>query len=190
MIDERSEDGTGWAQFSDDRKLRYRLARALTELGRTWLAAGSLERPDRVVFVMLNPSTADAFKLDPTVRRCVQFAQRWGADVLEVVNLFALRSPYPEDLQTAITKHEDAGANFDNDVAIVSACKGATRVIVAWGNHGEIQHRAITVAIMLERHGVKLEALRLTPKTGVPMHPLARGKAYIPDSVEPIAWSP
>ena len=40
---------------------------------------------------MLNPSTADAQTNDPTIRRCLQFAQAWGYGTLEVVNLFAFK---------------------------------------------------------------------------------------------------
>ena len=32
----------------------------------------------KIMFVGLNPSTADENKNDPTVRRCIGFAERWG----------------------------------------------------------------------------------------------------------------
>jgi hypothetical protein len=46
----------------------------------------------RVVFILLNPSTADAFKDDPTVKKCISFAKHWNFGSLEIVNLFAYRS--------------------------------------------------------------------------------------------------
>jgi hypothetical protein len=64
-------------------------------LHRTW---GASERPRGAVFVMLNPSTADAEKSDATVRKCIGFAQRWGLDGISIVNLFAFRSRHPGDL--------------------------------------------------------------------------------------------
>ncbi|TMF61888.1 MAG: DUF1643 domain-containing protein, partial [Chloroflexi bacterium] len=67
------------ATFSADRRYRYRL-------WRRWDGA----RPV-VAFVMLNPSTADARRDDPTIRRCIGFAKSWGFGGVEVVNLFAYR---------------------------------------------------------------------------------------------------
>ena len=76
----RYEDGTRAAVLSDCERYRYVLERQI--------GAG-----DRVVlFVMLNPSTADAFKDDPTVIQCCKFASRWGFDRVHVVNMFALRA--------------------------------------------------------------------------------------------------
>ena len=73
------EDEMGGLRF------RYWLHRDLASDGREGL-----------VFVMLNPSTADAMHDDPTVRRCMAFGRRWGYRELTVVNLFALRATKPE----------------------------------------------------------------------------------------------
>src|ERR1051326_5628436 len=54
-----------------------------------------------LVFVMLNPSTADAEKNDPTVERCERRAKAGGFGGGEVVNLFALRSTDPKALYSA-----------------------------------------------------------------------------------------
>ena len=54
-----------------------------------------------VMFIMLNPSTADARQDDPTIAKCIQLAQTWGYGRLLVGNLFAWRSPRPQDLPTA-----------------------------------------------------------------------------------------
>jgi hypothetical protein len=69
-----------------DRPYRYSL----------WRRVGESRR--RVLFVMLNPSTADAIVDDPTIRRCMGFARTWGFGELEVCNLFAYRSPCPSAL--------------------------------------------------------------------------------------------
>lgn len=184
MIDSFNLDRTGWARFSDDMTMRYRLARCITPR-----AVGLVEHSDpailsRVVFVMLNPSTADAFKPDNTVSRCIEFARRWGADVVEVVNLFAFRSTYPKDLRTAA----DRGDGPENDGEILTACRGATRVIAAWGRGGEAYGRDVSVRSRLASACIDLEALRLTAD-GVPMHPLARGKSWIPYDVVPEKWA-
>ena len=180
VIDETSADGSGWAQFSADYTQRFRLGRALSGRARDRVRHWNSCRRDvyggiqytegavaswrydeeliRVVFVMLNPSTADAFKLDRTVARCVKFAALWGADVLEVVNLFALRSPYPEDLYAAAKACLDTGASMTNDDAIREVCtmRNVKHVVAAWGSHGALNARAEFVAELLRREGVKL----------------------------------
>ena len=74
------------ADFSFCGQYRYTLTRV-------W----SLER-GLVLFVGLNPSTADAERDDPTVRRCVGYARRWGFGGVLVANLFAYRATDPRDL--------------------------------------------------------------------------------------------
>jgi hypothetical protein len=195
VIEERSHNGMGWALFSEassgafsTREHRYRLARALTPAAVGYPRRSALDDGlVRIVFVMLNPSTADAFKVDPTVLRCVKFAQSWGGDVLEVVNLFAFRSPYPADLYHVA----DRGDGPANDAQIVAACTGAVKVIAAWGAHPITQlgftPRHDQVRRLLARAGVQLHHLGLTAD-GAPKHPLARGKHRIPDSAVPIPW--
>ena len=106
------------ATLSSDRLYRYRL----------WRSWGSREH--RVVFVMLNPSTADESKDDPTIRKCVGFAQRWGFGAVDVVNLFAWRSTSPRGL---LVSSDPIGP--DNDEALRAAMSDATRIIWAWGKH-------------------------------------------------------
>lgn len=192
MIDQWSDDRTGWARFSDDMTMRYRLARSLRD-GHPLLVDGALVTVDmpfatvrRVVFLMLNPSTADAFQLDPTVNECRKRAIALGADVLEIVNLFALRSPYPADLKKRA--HGFRGDDAKNDASIIFACVGAHRVIAAWGNHGALDHRATVVRRHLADAGIELHHLGTT-QDGFPKHPLARGVHRIPADLAPIAWS-
>lgn len=171
------------ALFSEDLRYRYRLRRVLRE--GNW----------RVVWLMLNPSTADAFKLDPTVNRCVKWTQLWGADITDVVNLFALRSPYPATLFDAAAKNPhrmwtELGADEDNDVHIREACAGAKLVIAAWGNHGDdsrLGRRGEYVRQMLRADGIALHHLG-TSQSGAPLHPLARGKSFIPYEREPVLF--
>jgi hypothetical protein len=181
------------AVFDLTKRFRYTLRRELADVGGT----------QRVVFVMLNPSTADAFKLDPTVRRCLEFARRWGCGILDVVNLFALRSTYPRDLYSStddgvssVNGWEAAwdaiGADRANDKAIVDTCMRADLVIAAWGNHGHARRlgaRGGFVRAILEERGVALYHLGLS-KSGAPLHPIARGKSFIPSDRAPVRWNP
>lgn len=149
------------AVFNPERTHRFCLTR-------TWGSAGRA-----CTFVMLNPSTADAFTLDPTVRRCLGFAAREGCDSLTVVNLFALRSTDPR----ALYSHSDPTGGDLNDVMILRAALGAGVVIAAWGVHGTLNERGTAVTRALVDRGVTLHALTIT-RDGQPGHPLfVRGDA-------------
>ena len=76
------------AQFSDDRLYRFKLWRCWDE------GLPSLG------WILLNPSTADAAEDDPTIRRCVGFARRWGFGGVVVANLFGWRATAPAELAT------------------------------------------------------------------------------------------
>lgn len=136
---------------------------------------------------MLNPSLADAFRVDPTVHECRKRAIAMDADALEVVNLFAFRSPYPAELKKRA--HGERGDGPTNNAAILAACTGAQMVIAAWGNHGDLGGRAMIVQRMLAEQGIKLYHLGLTG-SGAPKHPLARGKHRIPADQQPVLWTP
>lgn len=177
MIDQYSDDRTGWARFSDDMTMRYRLARSLD--GRPLIYPRN-RSDNRAVFLMLNPSTADAFALDPTIRRCVSFAKAWSACVLEVVNIFALRSTDPGELYKR--RWGSRGDSTENDREILESCTGAIRVVAGWGKHGALDQRGDTVRSMLEAWGVELSHLGRN-KDGSPKHPL-----YLRGGTEPTAW--
>ena len=115
------------------------------------------------VFVMLNPSTADADQDDPTIRRCLGFARAWQCDYLTVVNLFALRSTDP----AALLAHPDP-IGPENDDAIMKAVACADYVVAAWGVHGSIRGRGVAVRQLILK---PLRCLGLT-KSGHPRHPL------------------
>jgi hypothetical protein len=119
-----------------------------------------------VVFVMLNPSTADALEDDPTIRRCTSFARRERAGGLVVVNLFGLRSTDPR----ALLHHPDpVGRN--NDAFIRQATHQADTVICAWGAAGVTGDRGREVTRALIARRVSLQCLGTT-STGQPRHPL------------------
>jgi len=111
-------------------------------LWRTWDAS-----LPRALWILLNPSTADERKGDPTLRRCKAFTASWGFGGLEIVNLFALRTSYPRDL------YQVAGpVGAANDQRIIAAAKRATRSILAWGAHGDYRQRDQAVFALLVAH--------------------------------------
>ena len=121
----------------------------------------------------LNPSTADETKDDPTIRRCIDFAKRWGFGALCMTNLFAWRDTKPENMKSAA---EPIGC--DNDRWLLHCAKGAGLVIAAWGKHGSHLGRASKVLTMLPT----VHCLR-TNGDGSPAHPL-----YIPATTLPTLY--
>lgn len=135
------------------------------------------------VFIMLNPSTADAFQLDPTVRRCVGYAKSWGCGGLAVLNAFAYRSTDPK----ALRDHPDpVGRDNDLVIAKVMAAARTEPVIVAWGSDETLHRtgRGDAVVDLLRTAGVEPKCLHITSK-GHPGHPL-----YLPASAQPIPYQP
>lgn len=147
-------------------------------LSRTWDDA----RP-RVAFVMLNPSTADAAIDDPTIRRCVGFAHRWGGGRLDVVNLYAHRSTYPSELPAVADPEGDPR----NLATILDVARKAELVVAAWGSLAGLfrmkaAERAARVATALAPIAPGLHVLGLCGN-GQPRHPL-----YAPSALKPKAW--
>jgi hypothetical protein len=149
------------AEFSPCR--RYRFA-----LWRRW------DSGPQVLFVMLNPSSADETTDDPTIRRCIGFARAWGFGSLAVGNLFAFRTPKPGVLRTCV---EPIGVC--NDDWLIRLHEESALTIAAWGNPGCFLDRSSSVTSVLS----DLHVLRLT-KLGEPGHPL-----YMPRDVVPLSWS-
>jgi hypothetical protein len=117
---EAAPDEERGAILSDDGVYRYRL-------WRRW----DPTRPT-TAFVMLNPSTADALRDDPTLRRCVGFARSWGDGGLVIVNLHAFRTPNPRELAEAAGRGVDI-VGPANDDHVRAAFAEAHRVVFAWG---------------------------------------------------------
>ncbi len=131
------------------------------QLGRQWQAQGS-----QVTFVMLNPSRADTFRDDPTLRACIQFARRWNYAGLTVVNLFGYRTPHPADLKAA----EDP-IGPENDDYVLEAAIAAQQIVLAWGNWGSLQGRDRHILTLLSPYKSKLTCLQRN-RSGQPRHPL------------------
>jgi len=115
---------------------------------------------------MLNPSTADAARDDPTIRRCIGFAAREGHGGVEILNLFAFRATLPADLKAAA---DPIGA--DNDRHLDALFATHREVLAAWGVHGAFGARAEAVRRMAANRNVTLRCLGRTA-AGQPRHPL------------------
>lgn len=142
------------AVISDCGKYRYLLRRS-------WDHAKS-----RTLFVMLNPSTADAKVDDPTIRSCLRLARDNGYGSFEVINLFGFRATDP----TALSKAADpiGPNNFGVSGAAINRCD---TVICAWGAHPMAERRAMPVFEQIRSHRPAAYCLGTT-KSGAPKHPL------------------
>jgi hypothetical protein len=119
----------------------------------------------RMVFILLNPSTADEVKNDPTNRRCIGFARTWGFGSVEVVNLFAHRAT---DYRELFKVSDPVGE--ENNRFLVQAVERSSTVVVGWVARGRLLGRDQEVLRLLaDRKGVY--CLGLT-KDGLPRHPL------------------
>lgn len=123
------------------------------------------------LWIMLNPSTADAETDDATIRRCVGFADRWGAGRIEVVNLYPLRATQPRDLWEHPTPEGPAygSANRAQIEAVLRG--GVSRVVAGWGNNAPRGPAMQKVLLIAQRYGHVVSALGLT-KQGHPRHPV------------------
>lgn len=145
------------------------------QLWRTWDP-----NKERLLWVMLNPSTADHTNNDPTIRKCIGFAKLWGYGSIEVVNLFALRSREPRNLVTTSDRIGEW-----NDTAISRAVARAGCVVAAWGapSWPFVSSRALEVEAELPG---TVYCLGRT-NHGHPKHPLFPAYATPPESFRRLA---
>jgi len=142
------------ADISEDGRHRYWLSRRLSMGERA------------VLFVGLNPSTADASQDDPTIRRCVGFARAWGFDWLYMGNVNAYRSTDPKALKS-LADIEAVGPL--NKEALMWMAQKSDLVVVAWGSN-PLNRYAQNLADWLVTLG-QTRCLGQN-KDGAPKHPL------------------
>lgn len=152
------------ATISECGKYRY-------ELWRIWN-----EDLPKLMFVMLNPSTADANENDATIRRCIRFAIDWGFGGIYVGNLFAYRATNPKELRTAFNPK-----GSDNLEALKRMCGLCDKVVYAWGDNvpAHIYCNSLSAINKTEYYHLGLN------KSGNPKHPL-----YLPLTTQIIKVEP
>jgi hypothetical protein len=156
---------SGGADFSNCLYYRYRL-------WRRW----SLQKGPVILWLMLNPSTADEKYNDPTIRRCVNYSKQWGFIGMDICNLFAWRATYPYDLYTAA----DPVGPY-NDSILKQQIRCAYQIMVAWGIHGSYRRRDESIIDLLGDLQKPAYCLGIT-KSGAPKHPLRLKKSLLPVS--------
>ena len=151
------------ALFSECREWRYSL----------WRIWDTDKLP--IAFIGLNPSTADEIEDDPTVRRCIRFAKRWGYGSMYMLNLFGLRSTDPKLLY----EHNDPVGDKNHET-ILDVCLAMDKIVLCWGNHGALLDQGDVLLCKLKQVGFedKLRSFGVT-KSKQPKHPL-----YLADNTE------
>lgn len=135
----------------------------------TLLRSWDSDKP-RILWVLLNPSTADYTKDDATSRRGVGYSKLWGFGSMMFVNLFAYRATQPK-----VMKKQPSPIGPLNNLHLEEQAKVADQIVCAWGTNGDHHKRDEEVVKLLLKHAPVLWCLGLT-KGGHPVHPLRQPK--------------
>lgn len=176
------------AVFSPCRRYRYSLWREVNMFG-----SGICQ------FICLNPSTADEVQDDPTVRRCIDYTDRWGYRWFCMTNIFAWRDTDPEAMKLVPKPISHCKRPLplgdgsmilveENDYYISHIGVEAEMIVAAWGKHGDHHGRGESVKRMIRSMGPRhpnqprLHYLKLNDD-GSPQHPL-----YLSKELKPIPF--
>ena len=124
-----------------------------------------------VLFIGVNPSTADADTDDATIRKMTGFAERWGFSNFMVGNVFAYRAT---DVRELAQVEDPVGhGNYEYLQQLMHL---AGLIVPCWGNESKVPRKwrhqfEITRAALLLHADVPVKCFGLT-LTGHPMHPL------------------
>lgn len=161
------------AEFSPCDQFRW----SLTE---TWDATLPLW-----LWLLMNPSGAGLQFSDATVSKTGQISRQGGAGGQIITNSGAYRSTDPAGLAAA---PDPIGP--ENEATILRLAATAGKVIVAYGQPPKVlRGEGLRLARLLHARGIPLHVLRLS-QDGTPMHPLSRGKGFIPITTTPCLWTP
>ncbi len=158
------------ASFSSCGSYRWTLIRVINESKK------------EIIFIGLNPSSANSKENDPTIRRLLSFAERWGFGKLYVINLFAKITKTPEML-----KYCDDPVGSRNDLVLDQYIKywmanELCQLWIGWGVNGRLMNRDVQVLKKIKnKYSKKLYTIGIT-RQGKPLHPLyvAKNKKLYP----------
>jgi hypothetical protein len=141
---------------------------------RYWLLREWDATKPKALFIMLNPSTADAKVDDATIRKCIGFSQRLGFGGFYVINLSAFRARHPRDLFSFLIMRPDLFREEKKqlDLMMQRAVDEKMTAICAWGSKGrKLNTRVVKILKRLRHNGIPYKALRFA-LDGTPYHPL------------------
>lgn len=161
------------AEFSEDGRYRFLLEHRWQETG------------DLVGFLLMNPSGADQCFLDATTLKTAKMARRWGYAGQIIVNV----SPYRRTDSTKLSEHEvPAEMRSRNFRAVLTAMERAKLCIVAHGALPTQQMRQDAAYLdneLTKRYNAHVLGVSMT---GIPLHPMSRGKRHVSVFAEPQVW--
>jgi len=159
-------------KFSDCRKYRYALIH-------TWDDGLFAQELKILPWIGLNPSTADEFHLDNTLKRVKTLSGKWGYTGFAMLNLFAYRSTKPKDMKAAPDL-----IGPENDAILRDWASRSPQIVAAWGKDGKHQGRVHVVCSILKAAGTNLYCIKEN-EDGSPFHPL-----YAKNDSTLKAWTP
>jgi hypothetical protein len=152
-------EGNG-AVFSTERHYRY-------ALWRVWNADNGI-----VMFIGLNPSTANERDNDPTIRRVMSFAYDWGFGGVVMANIYGWITPYPLELQAC---EYPIG---ENDQWVEALAKHCQKIVFAWGKFKQAaKWSQVLIEMFPDAYALKIN------NDGTPRHPL-----YVPGKIIPVKF--
>ena len=160
------------AIFSPDRKYRFKLWRIVRD-------NLPISITFTVLFIGLNPSTANESEDDPTIRRCMGFAKEWGFAKMYMGNLFSYVTAYPKELTVENCTEYDK----ENRESLKQMARESLRVVYCWGNNGWIRNQGKIIAEYVDMQSNLSPVCFGLNQNGTPKHPL-----YLPKNAEVIKW--
>ncbi len=133
----------------------------------------------RVLFVMMNPSTADPLYDDPTVAKCRRYAEAWGYGSLLVGNTFAYRATDQRELCRVLDPVGPRNTEHLLQMAAEAAC-----VVFAYGKpHRSLRLLGVCSAEAVRRYCPEKSHVLQLCADGTPSHPL-----YLKGDLMPVPW--
>lgn len=159
------------AEISEDEKYRYKLSRI-------WDPT-----MNKILFIMINPSTASATSDDMTIKKMVKMIKPWKYGGFYVGNLYPYRSSDPSVLKNLQIPEEIQITNMKSIEEMASEC---SLIVYAWGTKGpdKRQREPEWLRAIMNRDVYCIG----TSVKGVPKHPNQRGEYVALISNEPILF--
>jgi hypothetical protein len=168
------------ADFSDDKLYRYTLD---MEYKNTLLRQ---DHNEHLSVILKNPSSADEFKADNTIRKVEAYVHKHFPRVkrLSILNMFAIRATDVKEVNQLLREH---GKSYitgpENNKQIARIFSQSDHIICAWGNNNGIQpgayfERVEEVSRLVKNSGKPAHCVSGPKPTKQPLHGLMWGYNY------------
>jgi hypothetical protein len=121
-----------------------------------------------IIWIMMNPSTADHQKNDPTILKIIRYSTKWGYGAVLVLNIYAFRTSRPENLPQVMREAVGKANDWWIRTIFEFAARKNIPVVCAWG----VKHkdRGDWVRVAADEAGLHLMCLELA-LNAEPKHP-------------------